>query len=50
MIKNNPSAVEEFKNGKENALQFLVGQGMKFSKGKANPEVLQKLLKEKLGK
>ena len=50
VIKNNPIAVEEFKNGKENALQFLVGQGMKLSKGKANPEVLQKLLKEKLGK
>src|SRR3989338_10125062 len=50
VIKNNPIAVEEFKNGKDNALQFLVGQGMKLSKGKANPEVLQKLLKEKLGK
>jgi len=50
VIKNNPIAVEEFKNGKENALQFLVGQGMKLSKGKANPAVLQKLLKEKLGK
>jgi len=50
VIKNNPAAVEEFKNGKENALQFLVGQGMKLSKGKANPEALQKMLKEKLGK
>ena len=33
----------------KNALQFLVGQGMKLSGGKANPESLQKLLKEKLG-
>ena len=48
VIKNNPIAVEEFKKGKENALQFLIGQGMKLSKGKANPEALQKLLKEKL--
>jgi len=48
MIKNNPSAVEEFKNGKENALQFLVGQGMKISKGKANPGALHEFLKEKL--
>ena len=48
VIKNNPAVVEEFKNGKENALQFLVGQGMKLSGGKANPGVLQKLLKEKL--
>jgi len=50
VVKNNPIAVEEYKNGKENALQFLVGQGMKLSKGKANPEALQKSLKEKLGK
>ena len=50
VIKNNPAVAEDYKNGKENALQFLVGQGMKLSKGKANPGVLQKLLKEKLGK
>ena len=50
VVKNNPAVVEEYKNGKENALQFLVGQGMKLSKGKANPAVLQKMLKEKLGK
>ena len=50
VIKNNSAVAEDYKNGKGNALQFLVGQGMKLSKGKANPEVLQKLLKEKLGK
>ena len=50
VVKNNSAAVEEYKNGKENALQFLVGQGMKLSKGKANPGVLQKLLREKIGK
>ena len=49
VVKNNPAVVEEYKNGKENALQFLVGQGMKLSKGKTNPGVLQKLLKERLG-
>ena len=49
VVKNNPAAVKEYKNGKENALQFLVGQGMKLSKGKANPAVLQKLLREKIG-
>jgi len=49
VVKNNSAAVGEYKNGKENALQFLVGRGMKLSKGKANPAVLQKLLKEKLG-
>ena len=50
VVKNNLAAVEEYKNGKENALQFLVGQGMKLSKGKANPGVLQKMLKEKIWK
>ena len=35
VIKNNPAVAEDFKNGKENALQFLVGQGMKLSKGKS---------------
>jgi len=50
VIKNNPAVAEDYKNGKENALQFLVGQGMKLSKGKANPGVLQKMFKEKLGK
>ena len=50
VIKNNPAVAEDYKNGKEAALQFLVGQGMKLSVGKANPEALQKLLKERLGK
>ena len=50
VIKNNPAVAEDFKRAKKNALQFLVGQGMKISKGKANPGVLQKLLKEKLRK
>ena len=49
VIDNNPKPVEEYKAGKDNAIQFLVGQVMKESKGKANPrvarEVLEKLLK-----
>ena len=48
VIKNNPAVAKDYKNGKENALQFLVGQGMKLSKGKANPEILKKILKERL--
>ena len=48
VIKNNLTVAEDFKGGKENALQFLVGQGMKLSEGRANPGVLQKMLKEKL--
>ena len=41
VIKNNPAVAKDYKNGKEAALQFLVGQGMKLSGGKANPEVLK---------
>lgn len=48
VIEQNPSVVAEFKNGKESALQFLVGQGMKLSKGSANPTALLELIKKNL--
>lgn len=48
IISANPSVVEDYKKGKEVALQFLVGQGMKITKGSANPEVLKKILKESI--
>jgi aspartyl-tRNA(Asn)/glutamyl-tRNA(Gln) amidotransferase subunit B len=38
--------VAEYKSGKETALQFLIGQGMKATKGSANPQVLKKLFEE----
>jgi len=47
-IKNNPGPAGDYKGGKAAALQFLVGQVMKISKGKANPKVAQELLKKKL--
>lgn len=47
-IAENPKAVEEFKSGKERALGALVGAVMKKSKGKANPPLVNKILKEKL--
>lgn len=50
VIAENESVVTEYKNGKEASLKFLVGQGMKATKGTANPEVLQSLLKEEIGK
>ena len=50
VLDNNASVVEEYKNGKENLLQFLVGQVMKESKGSANPAMASKLLKELIGK
>lgn len=46
IIKENRLAVDEYKRGKENAMQFLVGCGMKLTKGVANPETLKKSLKE----
>ncbi|MDP3057325.1 MAG: Asp-tRNA(Asn)/Glu-tRNA(Gln) amidotransferase subunit GatB [bacterium] len=48
-IKNNPGPAGDYKAGKTQALQFLVGQVMKISKGKANPKIAMELLKKKLG-
>ena len=49
VIKNNPQSVKDYKSGKEVALKFLVGQTMRESKGKANPQVVGEILKKKLG-
>ncbi len=48
IINENEKIVAEFKGGKENALQFLIGQGMKKSKGKINPEQLKAVLLKKI--
>ncbi|NCU28139.1 MAG: Asp-tRNA(Asn)/Glu-tRNA(Gln) amidotransferase subunit GatB [Candidatus Moranbacteria bacterium] len=48
IIDNNPSIVETYRGGKENAIMSLVGQVMKETKGSANPELVLKLLKELL--
>ena len=48
VIAENPKAIEEFKSGKERALGSLVGAVMKKSQGKANPAIVNKILKEKL--
>lgn len=48
-ISNNPQSVEAFLGGKENAVNFLKGQVMKASRGKANPQAVDKVLREKLG-
>ena len=47
-IVDNPSQVKEYKDGKKTVLQYFVGQVMKLSKGKANPQIVIKLLKEKM--
>lgn len=47
-IAANPKAVEEFRAGKEKALNALAGQVMKASKGRANPAQVQEILRQKL--
>lgn len=46
IIDNNPQSVSDFKNGKDRAMGFLVGQVMKASKGKANPQIVSKIVRE----
>jgi aspartyl-tRNA(Asn)/glutamyl-tRNA(Gln) amidotransferase subunit B len=48
VITNNPDQVQQFKDGKEQVLGYLVGQAMKLSQGKANPEQVNQLLREKI--
>ena len=48
VMKENPQSVEDYRNGKEKAIGFLVGQTMKAMKGKADPGTVNKLLKELL--
>jgi len=48
VIAENAKSVADFKAGKEQALKFLIGQGMKISKGRANPQRLEALLREKI--
>ncbi len=48
-IEANPGPAEDFRNGKETALNFLKGQVMKASRGKANPQMVGDLLKKILG-
>lgn len=50
VLSSNPQSIEDFKKGKNRALGFLVGQVMKESHGKANPQIVNKLLNEKLNK
>ncbi|MGF3067075.1 Asp-tRNA(Asn)/Glu-tRNA(Gln) amidotransferase subunit GatB [Facklamia sp. P12945] len=48
IIENNPQSVEDYKNGKDRAVGFFVGQVMKKTKGQANPQVVNELILEKL--
>ncbi len=48
VISENPDAVEDFKNGKDAILQFLLGQVMKETKGRADPEKAREMLLKKM--
>jgi aspartyl-tRNA(Asn)/glutamyl-tRNA(Gln) amidotransferase subunit B len=48
IVVANPTVVADYKKGKTAALQFLIGQGMKTSRGSANPEILRKLFIENI--
>ena len=50
VLRDNPQAIATYKSGRDNILGFLVGQVMKKSKGKANPAITSKLLKEEIMK
>ena len=48
VIAANPQSVEDYRNGKDKAIGFLVGQTMKAMKGKADPGMVNQILKELL--
>ena len=50
ILENNPQSIADFKAGKDRALGFLVGQAMKETKGKANPQMLNQMFLEELKK
>jgi len=49
ILAANPKEVESYRGGKAGLLSFFVGQIMKETKGKANPKVVQEVLRKKLG-
>ncbi len=48
VLKSNPKQVAEFKSGKDTVLKFLIGMVMKATEGSADPQVVEKILKEQL--
>ena len=47
-ISDNAQAVADYRAGKEQAVKFLVGQVMKVTRGRANPQLVNELMKKKL--
>ena len=50
IISQNPQAVQDYKNGNKKTLTFFMGQTMKKTRGKANPQIINKLILEELDK
>ena len=50
ILEANPASIADYKDGKDRALGFLVGQAMKETRGKANPQLLNKMFLEELNK
>jgi aspartyl-tRNA(Asn)/glutamyl-tRNA(Gln) amidotransferase subunit B len=50
VIKENPKSVDDFNQGKEKALNYLVGQVMRYTKGRAKPDFVFEALKQRLKK
>ncbi|MGL6229504.1 MAG: Asp-tRNA(Asn)/Glu-tRNA(Gln) amidotransferase subunit GatB, partial [Culicoidibacterales bacterium] len=50
VLDANPQSIEDFKNGKDRAIGFLVGQIMKQTKGQANPQVVNQILMAEINK
>jgi len=50
VIKENPRSIEDFNKGKEKALNYLVGQVMRYTKGRAKPDFVFKAIKQRIKK
>lgn len=50
ILESNPQSIEDYRNGKSKAFGFLVGQAMKETKGKADPQLINKILRGELDK
>jgi len=48
VLAEHPQSIEDFKNGKEKAFSFLVGQVMKLTRGKASPKIVNDLIRQKI--
>jgi aspartyl-tRNA(Asn)/glutamyl-tRNA(Gln) amidotransferase subunit B len=48
VVAENPGPVEQFKGGKDTVIKFLVGQVMRATRGKANPQLAEQMLREEL--